>query len=116
MLRGSRNFATIDDYRCFVDQFVARRNRRREEALRAEIAALRTLPPQRTTDFTELVARVTRTGGFLVNQVFYSAPARLIASACASMSTMIASRPGSAEPTSSAIPAVGAAGTGFAST
>lgn len=78
ILRGSRNFATIDDYRRFVDQLVARRNRRREDALRAEIAALRTLPPQRTTDFTEVVARVTRTGGFLVNQVFYSAPARLI--------------------------------------
>ena len=60
ILRGSRNFATIDDYRRFVDQLVARRNRRREDALRAEIAALRTLPPQRTTDFTEVVARVWR--------------------------------------------------------
>ena len=42
------------------------------------MAALRALPPRRTTDFTELVARVTRTGGFLVHSVFYSAPARLI--------------------------------------
>ncbi len=33
---------------------------------------------RRTTDFAELVARVTRTGGFLVHGVFYSAPARLI--------------------------------------
>jgi hypothetical protein len=39
---------------------------------------LRPLPARRATDFTEVVARVTRTGGFLVNGVFYSAPSRLI--------------------------------------
>jgi hypothetical protein len=57
---------------------VARRNRRREAAVRIETAALRPLPARRTTDFTEVVARVTRTGGFLVHSVFYSAPSRLI--------------------------------------
>ncbi len=78
ILRGSRDFATVDDYRRFVDQLVGRRNRRREDRTAPEMAALRPLPARRTTDFTELVARVTRTGGFLVHQVFYSAPARLI--------------------------------------
>ena len=72
ILRGDRDFASLADYRTFVDQLVARRNRRREAA------ALRPLPQRRTTDFIELVARVTRTGGFLVHGVFYSAPARLI--------------------------------------
>ena len=66
ILRGSRDFASLADWRRFVDQLVARRNRRREAALRIEAAALRPLPPRRTTDFTEVVARVTRTGGFLV--------------------------------------------------
>jgi transposase InsO family protein len=78
VLRGSRDFASLDDWRRFVDQLVARRNRRREAALRIEAATLRSLPPRRTTDFTGIVARVTRTGGFLVNGVFYSAPSRLI--------------------------------------
>jgi hypothetical protein len=78
ILRGSRDFATIADYRRFVDQLVGRRNHRRQAALHGELAALRPLPPRRTTDFTELVARVTRTGGFLVHSVFYSAPPRLI--------------------------------------
>jgi hypothetical protein len=32
----------------------------------------------RTTDFTEIVVQVVRTGGFLVKQIFYSAPSRLI--------------------------------------
>ena len=78
ILRGQRDFASLAEYRTFVDQLVARRNRRREAKLRAETAALRLLPPRRTTDFTELVVRVTRTGGFLAHSVFYSAPARLI--------------------------------------
>ena len=78
ILRGDRDFATLAEYRTFVDQLVARRNRRREAAVRVEMAALRPLPTRRTTDFTEIVARVTRTGGFLVHSVFYSAPARLI--------------------------------------
>jgi hypothetical protein len=78
ILRGSRDFASVADWRGFVDQLVARRNRRREAAVRIETAALRPLPVRRTTDFTEVVARVTRTGGFLVHSVFYSAPSRLI--------------------------------------
>ncbi len=78
ILRGSRDFAGLAEYRTFVDQLVARRNRRREAKVHVEMAALRPLPPRRTTDFAELVARVTRTGGFLVHSVFYSAPARLI--------------------------------------
>jgi hypothetical protein len=78
MLRGSRDFADVADWRRFVDQIVARRNRRREDAVRVEAGALRPLPARRTTDFTELVARVTRTGGFMVHNIFYSAPSRLI--------------------------------------
>jgi hypothetical protein len=49
-----------------------------ETAVRIEMATLRPLPARRTTDFTEVVARVTRTGGFLVHSVFYSAPSQLI--------------------------------------
>jgi hypothetical protein len=78
ILRGNRDFASLAAWRRFADQLVARRNRRREAAVRIEMAALRALPPRRTTDFTEVVARVTRTGGFMVHSVFYSAPARLI--------------------------------------
>jgi hypothetical protein len=78
ILRGSRDFADLAAWRRFVDELVARRNRRREAAVRIERAALRPLPARRTTDFTEVVARVTRTGGFLVHSVFYSAPSPLI--------------------------------------
>lgn len=78
ILRGSRDFADLAEWRRFVDELVSRRNRRREAAVRTEMAALRPLPARRTTDFTEVVARVTKTGGFLVHTVFYSAPSQLI--------------------------------------
>jgi hypothetical protein len=78
ILRGSRDFADLADWRRFVDELVARRNRRRENAVRTEMGALRPLPARRTTDFTEVVARVTKTGGFLVHGVFYSAPSQLV--------------------------------------
>jgi len=101
ILRGSRDFDDVADWRRFIDQIVGRRNRRREASspvataidrssgsiegrrrpggpVRVEAAALRPLPVRRTTDFTETVVRVTRTGGFLVHSVFYSAPSRLI--------------------------------------
>jgi hypothetical protein len=78
ILRGSLDFDDVADRRRFVDQVVGRRNRRREHAVRIEAGALRPLPARRATDFTETVVRVTRTGGFLVNSVFYSAPSRLI--------------------------------------
>lgn len=78
ILRGCRDFDDAADWRRFVDQLVARRNRRRESAVRVEAAALRPLPARRATDFTEAVVRVTRTGGFLVHSVFYSAPSRTI--------------------------------------
>ena len=71
ILRGTRDFGDVADWRRFVDQLVARRNRRREAAVRTEAATLRPLPARRTTDFTELVTRVTRTGGFLAHGVFY---------------------------------------------
>ena len=36
------------------------------------------VPVRRTTDFTEVIARVTKPEGFLFHRVFYSAPSQLI--------------------------------------
>jgi len=78
ILRGSHDFATIEEYRCFIDLTVARRNKQRVAAVQAERTHLKPLPQRRTTDFTEIVAPVTRTGGFLIKSIFYSAPSQLI--------------------------------------
>lgn len=78
IVRGSRDFETVGDYRSFVDELVARRNKHHSDALEIELQHFQPLPARRTTDFTEIVVQVVRTGGFLVNQIFYSAPSCLI--------------------------------------
>ena len=76
ILRGSRDFACVEDYRRFVDMLVARRNKQRVAAVQAERMHLKPLPQRRTTDFTEIVVPVTRTGGFLIKSIFYEPPRR----------------------------------------
>ena len=78
LLRGSRDFATLDAYRRFVDEIVGRRNARNAKRLDLERSALRLLPARRTTDYEETIVSVTSTGGFILKRVFYSVPSRLI--------------------------------------
>ena len=58
ILRGSRDFGCVEDYRRFIDTLVARRNRQRAAAVQAERAHLKPLPKRRTTGFTEIVVPV----------------------------------------------------------
>lgn len=76
--RGSRDFASLADYRRFVALVVDRHNARRRAQVIAEAATLRPLPSRRTTDFTELTVLVTRNATITVDKVLYSVPARLI--------------------------------------
>lgn len=50
VLRGSRDFPDLATWRRFIDELVARRNRRRETAVRIEMATLRPLPARRTVE------------------------------------------------------------------
>lgn len=78
LLRGSRDFENLATYRAFIDELLARRNRRLGARLEAERAALKSLPEQRTDDFEEVRIRVTSSGGFILRKVFYTVPSRLI--------------------------------------
>jgi hypothetical protein len=78
LLRGSRDFADLDAYRQFIDEVVGRHNARRRKLIEIERAALRPLPPQRTTDYEETIVTVTASGGFTLRKVFYTVPSRLI--------------------------------------
>jgi hypothetical protein len=78
LLRGSREFADLAAYRQFIDELVARRNRRLGARLEAERLALQSLPPRRTDDFESVLVTVTSSGGFTLRKVFYSVPSRLI--------------------------------------
>jgi hypothetical protein len=78
LLRGSRDFEALADYRRFVDELVGRRNARNRKRIEAERAVLRPLPPRRAEDGEEAMVIVTSSGGFMLRKVFYTVPSRLI--------------------------------------
>ena len=78
LLRGSRGFDALADYRAFVDEVVGRRNSHLRTRIDAERAVLRPLPPRRTDDFETIHVRVTSFGGFTLRRVFYTVPSRLV--------------------------------------
>jgi transposase InsO family protein len=78
LLRGSRGFRTLEEYRAFVGEVSVRLNARIAKAFAVERAALRALPPRRTPGYEELQARVSKFGTFSVRGVLYSAPSRLV--------------------------------------
>jgi hypothetical protein len=77
LLRGSRDFDTLEAYRRFVDEIVGRRNARNRKRLDLERPALQALPAHRTTDYEETIVTITSTSGFILKKVFYSVPSRL---------------------------------------
>ena len=78
LLRGSTDFASIEDYRQWLDALVGRFNRRCSEALAIEREQLQALPARRTTDYSEQVVCVTTSCTITVKRVLYSVPARLV--------------------------------------
>lgn len=78
LLRGSSDFATIDDYRRFVAEQISRHNARRRQELAIEMPHLKSLPERKTTDYDQAVVVVTSSGGFTLRKVFYTAPSTYI--------------------------------------
>ena len=78
LLRGLRDFETLDAYRAFVAQVASRHNARSRARIDAERAVLGPLPKRRSDGFEETLVRVTRTGGFSLRRVFYTVPSRLV--------------------------------------
>src|SRR6516165_12041805 len=78
LLRGSREFDTLEASRRFLDELVGRRNARNRKRLDLERPSLQPLPEWRTTDYEEASVTVTKTSGFILKKVFYSVPSRLI--------------------------------------
>jgi hypothetical protein len=78
LLRGNREFDSLEAYRGFLAEVTARANGRLAKALEVERACLRPLPPRRTNEYEEVDARVTKFAVFTVRGVVYSAPSRLI--------------------------------------
>lgn len=78
LLRGSAAFDTLEEYRAFIDQIIARHNARHSARIDVERATLTPLPPMRSEDYEQHSVTVIRSGGFTLKKVFYSVPSRLI--------------------------------------
>ena len=78
LMRGTSDFDDLAAYRRFTDEIVSRRNARNTKRIDSERAALQELPDRRSSDYEEVIVRVTSSGGFTLRKVFYTVPSRLI--------------------------------------
>ena len=78
LLRSSADFDDLIAYRRFIDEIISRRNARNAKRIDSERSALADLPNRRTSDYEEIVVRVTACGSFTLRKVFYTVPSRLI--------------------------------------
>jgi hypothetical protein len=78
LLRASRQFDTLHDYRQFIAEVSARANARVLKALSVERGCLQALPKARSNDYEELDARVSKFALISIKHVLYSVPSRLI--------------------------------------
>jgi transposase InsO family protein len=78
LLRASRDFEDLAEWRGFVDEIVGRGNARNAKRIDQERLALKELPLRKTTDWEEVHVDVTSSSAFILRKVFYSVPSRLI--------------------------------------
>ena len=77
-LRGSTEFADLEAFRRFVAGIAGRLNALRGRKIEAERKVLAPLPAFDCAAYEETGVRVTRSSGFILRQVFYTVPSRLI--------------------------------------
>jgi hypothetical protein len=77
-LRGSKDFADLEAYQAFLQDFAMRKNAAVQAALAIERKALAPLPRFRTSDYSVASVTVTRSGTISVRNVLYTVPSRLV--------------------------------------
>jgi hypothetical protein len=91
LMRGTMDFEDLTEYRCFLDEIIGRKNARNRQRIDAERAVLQPLPDTRTADYEQALVYVTTSGGFVLRNVFYTVPSRLIRHRLRARMLMIAS-------------------------
>lgn len=77
-LRGSRDFASLEEYDRFVERIVRAANAKRQKALAEEVACMRPLPPGEVAEYREYQPVVSSQSLIRVKKNTYSVPSRLI--------------------------------------
>lgn len=78
LLRGSSDFASIEDYQALIDKAVAGLNRRSQAKYEEEKQVLQALPQYRVADYEVVSARVSCHSTIEVCCMLYTVPSRLI--------------------------------------
>ena len=78
MLRGSRDFASREEYERFLQKLFDQLNSGRTKRLKKELPVLRRLPAKRHDDYTQVECKVTRFSTIRVLKNSYSLHSRLI--------------------------------------
>jgi hypothetical protein len=78
LLRGSRDFQSVEEYRCFLEQVLARANAQRSKKLAEELQQMPKLNVSRLAEYVEYRCRVMSWGTITVDRRIYSVPSRLI--------------------------------------
>ena len=77
LLRGSNDFAIVEDYQAFIDEVVIGHNKRNAKMLSLEKPELQPLPKVKTMDYTQTQAVVTSSSTIVVRRVTYTVPSQL---------------------------------------
>jgi hypothetical protein len=78
MLRGSRDFASRDEYEQFLQRLFDQLNSGRKERFKEELTVLYRLPRKRHDDYSQVVCKVNRFSTIRVLKNIYSLHSRLI--------------------------------------
>lgn len=78
LLRGSRDFPSVEEYERWVQDVVTKANQRRQERLQEELRVMAPLSVERLADYEELWLPVSAGSTIRVRHNTYSVPARLI--------------------------------------
>lgn len=77
-LRGSHDFASLEDYQNLIDTITHKINQACKTRFTQERSHLQNLPTRRTNDFNEFYARVTTSSTINIKRVIYTVPSQLI--------------------------------------
>ena len=78
MLRGSNNFANIEDYQLFINKLVDSRNSRRMDKFEEETRLLKPLPSKKYYAPIVIESKVSQFSTIHIMKAIYSVPSRLI--------------------------------------
>jgi hypothetical protein len=78
LLRGSRDFESVEAYEAWLQEVCARANERRRVKVAAELAVMRHLSARAFPDYDEVMVRVSQESAIRIKRNSYSVPTRLI--------------------------------------